>query len=200
MKLSIHDTRSTLSRCDLLTSWRGRLQGGLLLAASLETSVWLLICAFNAADGYSYSLALQVAEIFSKFLWIVFSVKLLAVSRPVERTQRLFRTFMAAAIVVGLALVGLNIARKAVFGKFPIFGSDAIVLGYIVLSVLGLVLVEQLFRNVRPERRWAIKYLCLGLGGIFAYDFFMYSDMLLLKGIDTSLWIARGGVIAFLPP
>ena len=54
------------------------------------------------------------------------------------------------------------------------------------LSLSGLVLVEQFYRNVQPQQRWGIKFLCLGLGGIFACDFYLYSDALLFRGFDVN--------------
>jgi putative PEP-CTERM system histidine kinase len=62
------------------------------------------------------------------------------------------------------------------------------------------VLVEQLFRNTRPEMRRGIKYLCMGVGGMFAFDFYLYADALLLQRIDGALWEARGFVNALVVP
>ena len=36
----------------------------------------------------------------------------------------------------------------------------------IVMTVVGLLLIENLFRNSGREARWAVKYLCFGIGGI----------------------------------
>jgi len=51
---------------------------------------------------------------------------------------------------------------------------------------------EQLFRNTPDAGRWAIKPLCIGLGGAFSYDLFLYSDGLLFRHLDSGLWSARG--------
>jgi len=185
----------------LVTSWRGRAHGALLLVAAPTTGVWMLTCAFNAANGYPYSLWLQIVEAVSNALWIMFLLRLLAAAQGGGPLKGPIRLFFTTTITLSAALIGLNIARVTASDTVPaILGSDAIVLGYLLLSILGLVVVEQLFRNARPEQRWAIKYLCLGLGGMFAYGFFMYADMLLVKSIDLSLWVARGGVYAFFPP
>jgi hypothetical protein len=53
------------------------------------------------------------------------------------------------------------------------------------MSVFGLVLLEQLFRNVSPDFRWSIKPLCLGLGGTFLFDLYLFSDALLFNQIDV---------------
>ena len=67
-----------------------------------------------------------------------------------------------------------------------ILGFDALYAGFLLVSVVGLVLVEQIMRNAHIESRRAVKYLCIGLGVIFAYDFYLYSNALLFQGLDVS--------------
>ena len=67
---------------------------------------------------------------------------------------------------------------------------------WLATAIVGLLLLEQIFRNSNDVERWSIKYLCIGLGVLFAYDFFMYSEALLFKQLDPALWQARGLVIA----
>ena len=66
--------------------------------------------------------------------------------------------------------------------------------GFLLVAIAGLVLVEQIMRNAHVESRRAVKYLCIGLGVIFAYDFYLYSNALLFQGLDITLWEARGFV------
>jgi putative PEP-CTERM system histidine kinase len=73
-------------------------------------------------------------------------------------------------------------------------------LGYVLLSVGGLFLVENLYRNTRPEQRWGIKFLCLGVGALFAYSFFLYAEALLFGQLDRNLSQARGAVYLLLMP
>ena len=73
-------------------------------------------------------------------------------------------------------------------------------LGHLGLAITGLMLIEQLFRNTRPEKRWAVKYLYFGIGALFIYDFFLYSDALLFRQVDGTLWEARGFISAILVP
>jgi putative PEP-CTERM system histidine kinase len=79
-------------------------------------------------------------------------------------------------------------------------GVDFIFAGFLVAAIAGLVLVEQFMRNVRKESRRAVKYLCIGLGAIFAYDFYLYSHALLFQGVNYTLWSARGFVNALVVP
>src|SRR5262245_1388521 len=74
------------------------------------------------------------------------------------------------------------------------------ILGPFLIALTGLVLVEQLYRNTTPERRWSVKHLCLALGGLFAYDLYLYADGLLFRQLDPELWSARGAINATVVP
>jgi putative PEP-CTERM system histidine kinase len=80
--------------------------------------------------------------------------------------------------------------------KAPVFE----IFSRLVLAVIGMVLVEQLYRNVAPQQRWMIKFLCLGLGAMFVCDFYLYSDALLFRRINDDIWVARGFVDALIVP
>ena len=45
-----------------------------------------------------------------------------------------------------------------------------------------------------------MKFLCLGIGGCFAYDFYFFADALLFKHLNTNLLDARGMVNALMVP
>ncbi|MBI3774600.1 MAG: PEP-CTERM system histidine kinase PrsK [Gammaproteobacteria bacterium] len=60
--------------------------------------------------------------------------------------------------------------------------------------------MEQIFRGTPAEQRWAIKFLCLGVGGAFAFDFYMYAEALLFHTIDANVWGARGYINALVVP
>lgn len=52
------------------------------------------------------------------------------------------------------------------------------------LAVVGLILVEQLLRNSSGDSRWNAKPVCLGLGAVFAFDVFVYSQAALFREFD----------------
>jgi putative PEP-CTERM system histidine kinase len=62
----------------------------------------------------------------------------------------------------------------------------------LALAVGGLVLTEQVFRRAKEHARWAIKPLCIGLGGSFIFDLYFFADALLFRRFDLDLWAARG--------
>src|SRR5215469_3339398 len=59
-------------------------------------------------------------------------------------------------------------------------------------SVAGLLTVENFWRNTEPQRRWHIWPLCLGIGGLFAYELFLFSDAFITRGrVDSGLGLGR---------
>jgi putative PEP-CTERM system histidine kinase len=79
-------------------------------------------------------------------------------------------------------------------------GHDPRLIAHLIFSVFGLMMVENLFRNTDIEHRWAIKFLCLGLGVIFISDFIVYSKSLLFGSLDIQLWDSRGLINAMVVP
>jgi putative PEP-CTERM system histidine kinase len=70
----------------------------------------------------------------------------------------------------------------------------------LALAFLGLVLVEQIYRNAAVGERDWLKYLLFGVGGQFAYDLFLYAQSELLGAIDRTAWSVRGVVAALAIP
>lgn len=181
----------------LLTSWRGRLQGGLLVAATIVTVAWAVIAAYHAAHSYPPYIFLPIIEIIRDGVWFAFLIRLLQMAEGGAKASAKLRWLSGGLMGACLALLGV-LAWPQIGGVAG--GVDLRVLGYVLLAVIGLGLVEQIFRNTPAERRWGIKFLCLGIGGLFTYDFFLYSDALLFQHIDRHLWDARGVITALAAP
>lgn len=69
-----------------------------------------------------------------------------------------------------------------------------------VLAVFGLVLIEQLFRNLPSDARWSAKPICLGLAGTLLFDVYLFSEAALFNGMDEDAAAARGFVHALMVP
>jgi putative PEP-CTERM system histidine kinase len=178
----------------LVISWRGRLQGMLLAAASLCTAIWAGVWAYGAAYPHTSPLPLNILEVVRSAIWFVFLMVLLGYLRHDVRPLRRAAAGLAAFCVVVFAVTLYANAVSATWS------SMFDILSRLILAVIGMVLVEQLYRNVHSQQRWGIKFLCLGLGGMFACDFYLYSDALLLRHINPDILIARGVVNAIVVP
>lgn len=180
----------------LLTSWRGRLQGMLLAGASLCTVVWAGVIAYSMAFSNASMLAASLLEILRSAVWFAFLLVLLGYSNSAVGVVQTLRR-----VAAGLGAFCAFVFAIALISSGP-SGSPHMVeiLCRLLLAVIGMVLVEQLYRNVTPQQRWGVKYLCLGLGGMFAFDFYLYSDAMLFRRINEDIWAARGAVDALVVP
>ncbi len=182
---------STLS----VVSWRGGRVGGLMIAACIFSAVWAFTIAIHNSFVALPSIILFSVEVLHAGLWISFLASL-HVKRGIGRRLSISSQFVWIALLV--AGVGIWVAQQFVVTTL----SYGIVLipGGLLLALAGLVLIEQLYRNSTPDSRWKIKTLSLGLGGMFAYDLFLYSQGLMFGNIDDAIWNARGIVnIMFVP-
>lgn len=175
----------------LLASWRGQYRGALLTLACLVTAIWALL---NAFAGDRFILASAAMEVIRSAVWLLFIWEVLAGAKGIVTSQ--LRAFRAALISVSLLLLALTIYVHSAPSDLPLFD----IMGHVILAILGMVLVEQLFRNTHPDSRWGVKFVCLGTGTMFAYDFFLYSDAMLFHRIDPDIWMARGVVNAIVSP
>jgi putative PEP-CTERM system histidine kinase len=126
----------------------------------------------------------------------------------------------AAALVTIRASDGSGLGRAYLFGAvgfcFAAIGNDIWILAVspdatglytsqllirIGFGVAGLLTIENFWRNTEPERRWHVWPLCVAIGGLFAYELFLFSDAFITRGrVDPGLALGRPIVAAFMAP
>ncbi|MEE8427912.1 MAG: XrtA/PEP-CTERM system histidine kinase PrsK [Gammaproteobacteria bacterium] len=185
----------------LLAGRRGSPQKAMLLYAAIISSLWAGSAAYNVYLENSLFVT-SILELARDLAWIGFVLRVLTAAYSDEALGlRRFLLAFSAFTVATVLLVGciafefITVQRLAVFGNI-----NLLVGGKLLMAVASLVLLEQLFRNSRRESRRGIKYVCMGLGAMFAYDFYLYSDALLFQRIDPVVWQARGFVSALVVP
>ena len=178
----------------LLTNWRGRLLGATFAAATLINAAWLTLLALTPfLHGLPWQFIVS-GEAVRDGAWLLFISRLLRSSQRGKWLQ--FLAFLAPAAWVGWAFSPVAIPVAALHVNIQ----DSLTGGGLSLSIIGLVLLEQFCRNLAPERRWALKFLCIGIGVQLGYDLLLYSLGLLYHHIDPAFWSARGAVIALTAP
>ncbi len=70
----------------------------------------------------------------------------------------------------------------------------------LMLSVLAVILLEQIWRNTQQDQRWHIKFLLLTIGAFFAYDLFFFSYLILFNELKLEIYAARPLVHAITIP
>jgi putative PEP-CTERM system histidine kinase len=63
----------------------------------------------------------------------------------------------------------------------------------IVFSILNLLVLEQLYRNMTNDR--LVRLMCIALAFVFLYDAFLFSQNLVLLNLDEDLWQIRASII-----
>ncbi len=186
----------------LLTQWRGRPKGGYLLAATAVSAVWAGLNAYQIVDPVVPSPVLSAAEALRSFAWLLF---LLVVLEPIAARSPGYRRALLGGRLLLVLLVAVVLLAPG--GVDPLADAttqaaagDLGLIAELLLAIAGMALVEQLLRNTPVERRWTIKFLCIGLGAVFVFDFYLYTDALLFRRVDREIWLARGVVNAMVVP
>ncbi len=185
----------------LMTRWRSRPHAGLLSLAAFASCLWGVALAWQASTNFSSSLISDCAEIVRNGAWSAFLVVLIGNYRS-DKSALPFGlqpwvVWMAVFYVLFFVGTALGLWGHEFFARIGLMPNATARVG---VAVLGIVLVEQLYRNRPAQNRWAIKFACLGIGAMFAYDFYLYSNTMLFHQIDPDIWGARGVVNALTVP
>jgi putative PEP-CTERM system histidine kinase len=164
------------------------------LVAALATTTWGLLNAVWTARSQVPLVWGAALEILKNGAWI-----LALVGFGSQVVSRFLRLFSYAACLVLIAYVGLS---PVLVGHG--LDLDMARLSYarasLALSLLGLIVLEQIYRNSVFGAQRQLRFLVIGVGGLFAYDLFMYSQAELLRGLELGVWEARGYAAALLIP
>ena len=169
-----------------------------LMRAQWQLAVCCVVTALWAGAAASHGgphppAVVEAMEILRTAVWLGYLLRMFGASR---------RWW---GLSVPIALQALPIGAMAVYqlrgdaGHLPLFANYLSILR-LLLAVIGMLLVERLYRDSPTGARWSVKFLCIGVGALFAFDFYLYSDALLLAHPSNELWAARGLVNALSTP
>jgi putative PEP-CTERM system histidine kinase len=179
----------------LAISWEGRAQGVRLIVACAVTALWASLFAVGSQFVVLSGSLVLLAEFLRYGAWFVVLTGLAAsagVARTASRTSHVAWVGCVVFLFVAPLLnrVGLQLPNPV--GLLSHAG--------LLLSLLGLILLEQIYRNASEGGRFALKFFVIALGVMLVYDLFLYSQAQLVRGIDAATWAARGLVIVLMVP
>ena len=181
---------ATLFTCLLLASiylWRIKIAHISLAFAALVSILWHLAIAANYHGIPLDKSNLLVLEISRYSAWIIALLFSLKYSSG-QHLQKKFRYSIHGVWILTLgAAITLNWLEHSISKN-----SSTIIWSSLILAITGLICVEQLFKNANQFR--LIKLWSLTIGGIFAYDIYLFSYSLIFNQISVSLWQARGAI------
>jgi len=185
----------------LLLGWRPGLRAALLLAAVVASALW---AALGVAVVYRPTADLWLGSVFADAVryaaWFLFLGALLrgaVVPGGGERSLPVSIVALAAVLLLVGALVPFAPPSMTVAEPALREGGLALRVG---VAVLGLALIEQVLRRTPASARWALRPLCIGLGGVFAFDLYLFADAMMFSHLDPYIWVARGAATAFVIP
>jgi putative PEP-CTERM system histidine kinase len=176
---------------------RGRTSkiGLAILGCCLASVVWAIATAVSVGLPVAGVALLDGIRLSA---WLLFAVALVTVQAgDGAGLGRLYLFGVLAFCVVAVANDGyVFVVEPTAFGLYT---SQLLV--RIGLGVLGMLTIENLWRNAEPRRRWQIWPLCLALGGLFAYELFLFSDAFITRGrVDPGLSLGRAIAASFVAP
>lgn len=166
-----------------------------LFAACLLSALWagaVLIEPWLDLALLSLPAGLETVR---SFAWSLFILVVLRTILPARTSY--FRLFLLAIGAISALDLAFSVLAPAAGLIIPV--EYALYLK-ISAAIVGGILLENLFRNTPADQIWSMKHICLGIGTIYGFDVFLYSDALLFRRIDPGLWAARGIVDALAVP
>ncbi|PIE39132.1 MAG: PEP-CTERM system histidine kinase PrsK [Gammaproteobacteria bacterium] len=184
----------------LYLSRRGGNFGWMVIVATVISIIWAGVISWGTTTDYPPVTTIRISEWLRNGAWLYM---LLTALNPRETALGPSRN-MTLVFLSGMTLSLLILLLPNTQLYAPISGYvNWWTVAYFTctgIALCGLVAVEQVYQNASESERWANKFLCLGLGGLFMYDFLMYADAMLFNEINSSLWQARGLVNSLAVP
>ena len=187
----------------LAASWKRGGPGIWLVLASLATTAW---AAVTAGSFYFPVLSVtlgSVTETLRSLGWILFLGAILNHYWQQADRQDYAQGMRLAVGGIFSFLIGLDIIlalqNLGLVGPWALV-PQLILLSRMAVAVGGIFMVDNLYRNTAAKNRWGIRLLCVGLGGLFAYDFLFYADAVLSGRFSPIFFEARGAVNALVVP
>jgi putative PEP-CTERM system histidine kinase len=159
-------------------------QVGWLAAAIATTAVWAAIAAASLLGARFSPATLLGLDALHLLLWTLSVLSWLG-------SPRARRWLVGASAVAGLVAV-----TASALGDLLPSGSELVYPAFVLMALIGLVALEQVYRNSQREARPRLVVLCTAVGGILAFDLFVFAHAALLGGLDPLFWALRGVVNA----
>jgi putative PEP-CTERM system histidine kinase len=185
--------------------WRAA-SGGAGRAAVAATALTALWAALSLLAVRSPALWLMsvVVDVGRYAAWYAFLVLLLQAGQGTfgaGSTRLHWMVMVSVVLPLGNWLVqGAAVSQASAGAGASASLLSGVFVGQVLMAVFGLLLVEQLYRNLPDSATWSAKPICLGLTGGFLFDLYLYSQAVLFDGVDTDALSVRGLVHAALVP
>ena len=200
----------------LLVSRRTNERSGSLILASALSALWALLATIQSVNPvlfWAFGGALDSIRILSwaYFLHSVTEKRVIAAASEAKNVAISDRDsipgppsmettrFPLFIIILFIAHGGLWLGNK--LGILSLASLVRFIGAlWILVSITALFRLERFIRATPPEVRPSIRFLSIGLGAMFLFDFIVFTDAQLFSRINTDLWFARGFIYSLVVP
>lgn len=181
--------------------WRAGRRARMMLFAVSSSALWAGLSFWAITSSLPLLLlSASLTDILRYGIWFAF-VAYLLIPEPAQTNGRALLPPWLIPACWGVALWGIALQLSLAFRVLPAEQwFRAVLFQSLAMPVIGLMLIEQLFRAVSDDSVWNIKPLCLGLAGQFVFDIYLFSDALMFNRIDVDAASIRGIVHAITTP
>lgn len=170
-----------------------------LLVAAIATSIWMLVMIGQSLGVEIPFYIRYTLELVRNAAWFDVIYALLGISFFPKRVLGKDHIYLTSSVLVLLAFM-LSLTLFQGISGIQLVSVQIILILQLAISIVGILLLEQAWRNANSFRRDGIRYFTIAIGSIFAYDFLMYTDAMLFQELPEALWDARGLINALIVP
>jgi len=170
-----------------------------LFVASLSSAIWLTVLALPGLEINVPFYIRYTFELIRNTAWFGVLYALLGIQFIPGKSLGKHRFYTTVGILILLAFMLSITLYQGITNNHFISGYTTLIL-QVSISVVGLLLLEQVWQNASIFSRSGIKYLTIAMASLFFYDFLMYSDALLFQQMSTVLWDSRGAINTLAAP
>lgn len=165
-----------------------------LVVALLASVVWALGGWFISLNQLEQGLFVAlVFEWLRLAAWSGLIVSMLTPGHGLYHRARVGVCALFGVILVLIITLGSSAFTNTVMAYIA-------VAGLLAACVVGLMLLEQVYRAVPMSERWGLKPICLGLLAIFAFELYYYAEALLFGRLEEGLWSGRAALSVMVLP
>jgi putative PEP-CTERM system histidine kinase len=159
------------------------------LASSLQGGVLILV----ALEVIAFGTVVVLAEWARGLLWILALFMILRALDTQRLAEKYTLRYFVALLIVALAVLGTYSSTK-----FDSLALSVVVGGSVLIGVMLISLLEQIYRNLPSDSTSSLRYICVALLVVSAYDIVLYLGTIGADGIESDPWAARGFVNALI--
>ena len=170
-----------------------------LFVAAIATAIWMMAMVGQSLEMNIPFYVRYTLELIRNAAWFDVLYALLGISFFPKPALGKDHIYLTSSILLLLAFM-LSLTLFQGISEIQLVSGQMLLILQLAISIVGILLLEQVWRNGNSFRRDGIKYFTIAIGSIFAYDFFMYTDAMLFKELSAPLWETRGIINALVVP